>query len=90
MDGGKEIQPTRMTGGFSELFNPDRPDALAMTAGMIIGGMGVGLMGWILWWFLKQNYTNTTLLVVSSTRVLVGVMIIISASMHSYLRRIVR
>jgi hypothetical protein len=84
------VQATRMPGGFSELFNTDRPDALAMIAGIIIGGGGVGLMGWILWWFFKQNYTNTTLLVVSSTLVLVGVMIIVSASMHSYLRRIVR
>ncbi|HVP24216.1 MAG TPA: hypothetical protein VMS77_09935 [Conexivisphaerales archaeon] len=71
-------------------FRDDRPDALAMAGGVAISATGIVLMGWTGIVFLRQNYSNTILAVCSATLILAGMIVIVSSSLHSYLRRLSR
>ncbi len=86
-------EPTKVAGTMTEFYDllrNDRPNAMAMLLGLGIGIAGFALMGWAIGGFLKGGYANVMLMIFSSTLVIMGVLVIISASLHSYLRRSIR
>jgi glycosyltransferase involved in cell wall biosynthesis len=69
-----------------DLLRSGGANALEMVVGLLMVVIGFALMCWAIWGFLNHRYANTMLMVFSSTVMVVGAVLAVSASMHYRLK----